>query len=129
MPGPSQTNRLIQFSITLEGEDAQKKRYEDEKLLLESFSGQEGMSMPFHFDLVLRSLDPKIGLNEVVNRPATIKMLLPDDRIRFINGIISTFTELIKPCSTQKGQNSSRAIKLTCYQPTGSQTVDADPQS
>ncbi len=116
--GPSQENRLIQVSITLKGDDPKKKRFLDEKLLLESFTGQEGISMPFHFDLVLRSLDPAIRFDDVINRPATIKMLLPDAKVRFIDGIISTFTELDQTLFTPPGQAQPQAINLTCYQAT-----------
>src|SRR6202035_3911428 len=87
----TQENRLIQFSILLKGENKDKERYSDEALLLESFTGQEGVAMPFHFDLALRSLDANIKLDDVVGRAGTIKMVLPDSQFRFIDGIVSSF--------------------------------------
>jgi type VI secretion system secreted protein VgrG len=94
---PSQENRLIQVSVLFKGEDpARKKKFSNEKLLLESFTGQEGISMPFHFDLVLRSVDPAVDFDKVVGQPATIRVLLPDNKFRFIDGIVSTFTQLEK---------------------------------
>ncbi len=115
----TQENRLIQISVTLKSDAIVKLRYgAGEKLLLESFFGQEGVSIPFHFDLVLRSTDSAIKFSDVVGQPATIKMICgesiladlgarvdglnivssndPDagKRIRYIDGIISTFTQL-----------------------------------
>lgn len=114
---PSQENRLIQVSVSLKGESSSKKRYIEEKLLLESFTGQEGIAMPFHFDLVLRSLDPAIRFDQVVGQPVTIKMLLADDKVRFIDGIISTFTEMDQTLFKPAGQDQSQ-FSLTCYQAT-----------
>ena len=91
----SQGNRLIQISVTLKTDAANKTRFSDgEKLLLQSFYGQEGISIPFHFDLVLRSIDPAIKFSNVVGQPATIKLLCAGQRIRYIDGIINSFTEL-----------------------------------
>ena len=79
---PTQDNRLIQISTTL-GKDV---------LLLQSFSGQEGVSTPFHFDLTVNSLNKDIQFDQIVGKPATIKIVLPKDQDRFINGVISSFT-------------------------------------
>ena len=79
---PTQDNRLIQLSTTL-GKDV---------LLLQSFSGQEGVSTPFHFDLTVNSLNKDIQFEQIVGKPATIKIVLPKDQDRFINGVISSFT-------------------------------------
>jgi type VI secretion system secreted protein VgrG len=79
---PTQDNRLIQISTPL-GKDV---------LLLQSFSGQEGVSTPFHFDLTVNSLNKDIQFEQIVGKPATIKIVLPEEKERFINGIISSFT-------------------------------------
>jgi type VI secretion system secreted protein VgrG len=91
----SQENRFIQISVTLKSDDPNKTKFgAGEKLLLENFYGQEGISIPFHFDLVLRSVDPAIKFSDAVGQPATIKMICAGQRVRYINGIINTFTEL-----------------------------------
>src|SRR5215469_8611399 len=110
----SQENRLIQFSMVLKGESPDKKRYSDETLLLESFTGQEGIAMPFHFDLILRSLNQEIKLDDVVGRPATIKMVLPDSQFRFIDGIISSF--VIGDQTVFKPAGEPNSFTLTSYQ-------------
>jgi type VI secretion system secreted protein VgrG len=78
---PTQDDRLIQISPVL-GKDV---------LLLQSFSGQEGVSTPFHFDLTVNSLNKDVQFDQVVGKPATIKILLPGEKERFVNGIISSF--------------------------------------
>jgi type VI secretion system secreted protein VgrG len=91
----SQENRLIQISVSMTGDDPNKVMFgPGEKLLLERFFGQEGVSIPFHFDLVLRSLDAAIHFKDVIAKAATIKMLCPRGQVRYINGIINSFTEL-----------------------------------
>ena len=83
MADPTQDNRLIQL-VTPLGKD---------KLLLQSFSGQEGVSIPFHYDLSMLSLDKSIKFEDIVGQPATIKVVLPDDKERFIDGIFNSFTQ------------------------------------
>lgn len=60
--GYSQENRLLQANIPL-------KRSNGDSLLLESFSGMEGVSSLFSFDLVLHSLDSTLTLNDLSGLP------------------------------------------------------------
>lgn len=79
----TQDNRLIQVFTTL-GKD---------KLLLQGFSGQEGVSQLFHFDLRMHSEDRGIAFADVIAKRATILIVLPDGAVRYINGIFSSFAQ------------------------------------
>jgi len=82
---PTQANRLIKLNIP-----ALK---DPDKLLLTSFTGQEGISFPFHYDLQLLSTDPRISFEDVIGSEATITIVLPGGNTRIINGIISAFSQ------------------------------------
>jgi type VI secretion system secreted protein VgrG len=80
----TQDNRYIQLFTTLD----------TDVLLLESFQGQEGVSRLFNFELQMLSTKNDIPFDKVVGNPATIKILISDGRERFINGIISSFSQV-----------------------------------
>ncbi|MGH9830184.1 MAG: type VI secretion system Vgr family protein, partial [Blastocatellia bacterium] len=61
--------------------------------LLQGFSGEEGISRPFQYDLYLHSEDPSISFDAVVGKKAAIRMILPDNSERYINGIVSGFSQ------------------------------------
>jgi type VI secretion system secreted protein VgrG len=79
-----QDDRLLQIFTPL-GEDV---------LLLEGFQGQEGVSRLFTFELQMHSEKNDISFEEIVGKKATIKVLLSDKRERYINGIISAFSQV-----------------------------------
>ena len=79
----TQENRLIQI-ITPLGPDV---------LLLQGFDGQEGISRLFHFDLWMNSENRSISFDSVAGKKASIKIVLPDQSERYINGIIATFSQ------------------------------------
>ena len=79
----TQENRLIQL-ITPLGENA---------LLLQGFNGQEGISRPFEFELKMQSENRSIPFDAVVGKKATIKTILADRSERYLNGIISSFSQ------------------------------------
>ena len=79
----TQDNRLIRIETVL-GKDA---------LLLQSFRGQEGVSRLFHFDLYMHSENRSIPMNSIVGKKATIAIVLPNKKERYINGIISSFSQ------------------------------------
>ncbi len=83
MPGYTQENRLIQV-VTPLGPDV---------LLLQGFEGQEGISRPFEFELRMMSENRSISFESVVGKKATIKVQLQDRLPRFINGIVSSFSQ------------------------------------
>jgi type VI secretion system secreted protein VgrG len=80
---PTQENRLISIATTL-GKD---------KLLLYRFDGNEGISRLFHFDLYMHSLQRDISFKDIVGKKATVTLVLPDGQKRYINGLISSFSQ------------------------------------
>ncbi len=83
MPGYTQENRLIQVATPL-GPDV---------LLLQGFEGHEGVSRPFEFDLRMLSENRSVSFEAVVGKKATIKIVLQDRSVRYINGIVSSFSQ------------------------------------
>jgi type VI secretion system secreted protein VgrG len=79
----TQANRLIRVETVL-GKDA---------LLLQSFRGQESVSRLFHFDLYMHSENRSISMESIVGKKATIIIVLPDKKERYINGVISAFSQ------------------------------------
>jgi type VI secretion system secreted protein VgrG len=64
-----------------------------DELLLQGYDGQEGVSRIFHFDLRMHSENRSIKFDDIVGKNATIRVVLPDGKERFINGIINSFTQ------------------------------------
>ncbi|MET0645143.1 MAG: type VI secretion system tip protein TssI/VgrG [Pyrinomonadaceae bacterium] len=79
----TQSHRLISVHTPL-GEDV---------LLLQSFSGQEGVSELFRFDLKMHSLNRSVSFDSVVGKPATVRVMLDGGEERFINGVVSSFSQ------------------------------------
>jgi len=79
----TQENRLLTIDTPL-GDDV---------FILTGFTGTEGVSMPFSFELDLVSLDDAIDFSEIVGKEVTISLALSDDEVRFFNGIISRFSQ------------------------------------
>jgi type VI secretion system secreted protein VgrG len=79
----TQDNRLVQVFTPL-GKD---------ELLLQRFSGEEGVSRLFRFDLYMHSENRSISFDSIVGKKATVKIVLPDLSERYINGIISSFSQ------------------------------------
>lgn len=84
MPTFTQDNRLIRIHTPL-GKD---------ELLLQSFSGEEGISKLFHFDIQLHSEKTNIKFENIVGKPATISLVLADrETERHINGYLNYFSQ------------------------------------
>jgi type VI secretion system secreted protein VgrG len=79
----TQENRLISIETPL-GADM---------LLLTGFSGSEGISMPFSFELSLASENTNINPRDIIGQNVTVSIGLADDERRYINGIICRFTQ------------------------------------
>lgn len=79
----SQENRLISITTPL-GEDV---------LLLQGFTGSEGISRLFHFHLDLLSENRSIAFSEIVGKRVTIKVGLADGEQRYFNGFVSRFAQ------------------------------------
>src|SRR5882724_2317217 len=79
----TQDNRLIAIDTSL-GRDV---------LLLQGFTGHEGISQLFSFDLDLLSEDPSISFNQIVGQKVTLTIALADGGNRYINGFVSRFAQ------------------------------------
>lgn len=79
----TQANRLIAFDTPL-GEDV---------LLLQGFSGHEGLSRLFAFQVDLLTEDTAIACHQLVGQRVTLRIGLADESQRSINGFVSRFTQ------------------------------------
>ena len=79
----TQDNRLISLTTPL-GKDV---------LLLRSFTGHEGISRLFNFELDLLSEDAEISFEAIVGQRVTIAIKLIDGSARYINGFVSRFAQ------------------------------------
>jgi type VI secretion system secreted protein VgrG len=64
-----------------------------DKLLLKAVSGEEQISSLFHFRLEMVSEDQKIDFSAIVGKQITVTLLLNDGTKRYINGVVSRFTQ------------------------------------
>jgi type VI secretion system secreted protein VgrG len=79
----TQENRLIAINTPL-GEDV---------LLLQGFTGHEGISRPFNFHLELLSEKNTIDFQDIVGKNVTISVTLADESKRYFNGFVSRFAQ------------------------------------
>ncbi len=80
----TQKDRLMSIH-TSQGEDA---------LLLQGFTGEEGISQLFKFDLHLLREGIPIPHEELIGQNATIQLILREDECRYFNGYISRLTQI-----------------------------------
>jgi type VI secretion system secreted protein VgrG len=80
----SQANRPMRVDTALN----------EDVLLLEGFSGMEGVSTPFGYTLELLSEDAAIAAPDVLRKPAWVTIKTPDGGERVIHGLIRSFTQL-----------------------------------
>jgi len=67
----------------------------DDKFLLLSFSGHEGISQLFHFHLDMLSEDPAINFDDMIGQNVSFSVRLADpDKARYFNGYVSRFAQL-----------------------------------
>ncbi|CAI3803474.1 Actin cross-linking toxin VgrG1 [Pseudomonas sp. MM223] len=64
----------------------------EDSFLLESFSGSEGLSRLYQFDLALLSDTANVKLKALIGRPATLEIELADGAVRHVNGYINRFS-------------------------------------
>jgi type VI secretion system secreted protein VgrG len=79
----TQDNRIIQVYTP----------FDADVLLLESFHGHEGVSRLFNFELRMHSENKELPFEKIVGKTATIKFLMSDQKERYINGIVSAFSQ------------------------------------
>ncbi|MEW6127926.1 MAG: type VI secretion system tip protein VgrG [Acidobacteriota bacterium] len=65
----------------------------EDVLLLQRFDGHEGISSLFQFNLQMHSENRNITFDSIVGKKATIKITLPTGKERYINGLISRFSQ------------------------------------
>ncbi|WP_236730382.1 contractile injection system protein, VgrG/Pvc8 family [Pseudomonas coronafaciens] len=78
----AQNNRLITFDSPLPPE---------QELVLESFSGEEGLSILFEYELQLLSSDAKIELKKLIGKKVSMEITLADGGTKVISGHCSHF--------------------------------------
>jgi type VI secretion system secreted protein VgrG len=91
---PTQTERPLRIDTPL-GPDA---------VLLESWTGNEQISAPFHFRLGLLSENPRLAADSLLHQPAVVTLDLHDSSQRYVHGLVSSIT--------QRGQDG----RLTHYE-------------
>jgi type VI secretion system secreted protein VgrG len=79
----TQENRRVAINTSL-GEDA---------LLITSFSGTEGISRPFHFEVEMISEREDLAFESIVGQNATVRISLADGSERYFNGYVSNFSQ------------------------------------
>jgi len=62
-------------------------------LVLESFDGQEELSLPFLYSLQFLSKDRKLDFKKMMGKAVTITLVLPDKSKRYICGLVTRFVE------------------------------------
>jgi len=62
-------------------------------LVLESFQGQEEISLPFLYTLQFLCKDRKLDFKKLMGKAVTITIVLPDKSKRHICGIVTRFVE------------------------------------
>jgi type VI secretion system secreted protein VgrG len=77
----TQEHRLISFASPL-GKDT---------LLLQSFSGHEAVSQPFHFSADFLSENHSISFKDIVGKQVTLRVHHAGDDQRYWNGVVSRF--------------------------------------
>lgn len=78
-----QNRRLIRFTSPIANQ---------QELLLEHFSGAEGLSTLFSFELSLISQDARLELKSLMGQPASLEIELASGEARYIQGYISRFS-------------------------------------
>lgn len=94
----TQDNRLIAIDTPL-GMDA---------LLLTKFTGREGLSVPFGFELDIVSENHNVKFEDIIGKNATVSVILADGDKRFFNGIISRFAQGM-------AGEEDKSIHFSCY--------------
>ena len=81
----TQENRLLKLDVPSLGTDV---------LLLQGFTGREGISQLFKFDLDLLSVKNDIQFEDIIGQNVTIRVLLSDGSSeRYFNGFVSRFAQ------------------------------------
>lgn len=63
------------------------------KLFVRNYSGEEEISGPFRYELELYSEDASLDFQQIMGKPMTLQIGLPDGSFRYVNGIVSRFVQ------------------------------------
>lgn len=94
----SQNKRLLKLSSHL-GEDS---------LILTSFTGTESISKPFHFHLDFFSANTNIQAEDLIGKPLSFQLSLPNNKIRYFHGVVKQFSP--KTFQLREGRNYSAEV-------------------
>ncbi len=73
-------------------------------LLLTDLGGSEGISTLFSYELTLASPQKEIDFKKIIGQSVTVSINLPNKKDRYINGIISRFSQCAGGCNQGTGQ-------------------------
>lgn len=65
----------------------------DNKLLVRSYHGEEGISELFRYDLELYSTDPELDFSKIVGQAVSLQIELSSGDFQYVNGIVARFTQ------------------------------------
>jgi type VI secretion system secreted protein VgrG len=65
----------------------------ENKLLVRSYSGSEGISDLFLYNLELYSEDPSLDFTQVIGKSATLQIQCSDGSFQYVNGVVSRFVQ------------------------------------
>jgi len=65
-----------------------------DKLLFRRMSGGEELGRLFHYEIEMLSDDPAIALQDVLGQNITVRLNLPNDEVRYFNGLVSDFSQV-----------------------------------
>ena len=98
----TQDNKLLSIKTPL-GKDV---------LLLARFKGQEALSELFHFDIDLFSEQQSIAFEDIVGQNVTLSINNSDGSNRFLNGLVSSFSQ------KQGGSGADKDVQTSYYSAT-----------
>ncbi|MDP9169690.1 MAG: type VI secretion system tip protein VgrG [Acidobacteriota bacterium] len=64
-----------------------------DKLLVQSFEGEESISGLFFYRVVCASEDPAVDFTQIVGKPVTLKIGLSSGNARYVNGVAGRFSQ------------------------------------
>jgi type VI secretion system secreted protein VgrG len=98
----TQKNRLLSLKTPLGADE----------LLLAGFSGTEGISMPFVFELELLSENDEVNFRDIIGEKVTVTIELADGEKHYVNGFVSHFAQV------KTGGNLDQAARTATYKAT-----------
>jgi type VI secretion system secreted protein VgrG len=82
-----------------------------DELLLQGFSGSEGISRLFRFDLWMHSEKSTLDFAQIIGKKATIRIKMEGGKFRHLNGLIDTFAQ----AGSTQVQVANQTVMLANY--------------